>query len=143
MKRNTLIAASLIATLVGGAAYAAASQTGLPYPDEVKSSSVKIPANTPKDQASLAKLSNISKETAEAAAKAAHPTANVIESKLEREEGFLVWQVDMNDGKQLVQLSIDPISGQVLAAEVDEDDGNDGDHDGDKDSDQSGEKSRS
>ncbi len=125
MKRNTLIAASLIATLVGGAAYAATSQTGLPYPDEVKSSSVKLPANATKDQASLSKFATINKESAEAAAKAAHPQATLVGSKLEREEGYLVWQVDMNDGKQVVQLSIDPNSGQVLAAEVDEDDGND------------------
>jgi uncharacterized membrane protein YkoI len=121
--RNLIIVA-LISALGAGTAYAA---SGSIYPDEVKSSSIKLPKGTAKDQASLSALATVSQAQAEAAALAAQPDGKVIKSKLEKEDGYLVWQVDVEHGTTTTQFSVDPGTGQILAAEADEND--DEDHD--------------
>ena len=122
--RNLTIAA-LIGALSAGTAMAASPIAG--YPDEVKSSSIKLPNGTAKDQASLSALATIPQAQAEAAVLAAQPDGKVTKSKLEKEDGYLVWQVDVEHGTTTTQFSVDPGTGQILAAEADEND--DEDHD--------------
>jgi len=124
--RNLIIVA-LISALGAGTAYAA---SGNIYPDEVKSSSIKLPKGMSEDQASLAKLATIAQAQAEAAAISAQPDGKVIKSKLEEEHGFLVWQVDVEHGTATTQFSVDPGTGQILAAE---EENRADDHKGDKD----------
>ncbi len=123
---RTLMIAALIGALGTGSAFAA---SGNIYPDEVNSSSIKLPKGASKDQTSLSALATVPQAQAEAAALAAQPDGKVVQSKLENEEGYLVWQVDVEHGKMTIQFSVDPGTGQILAAEADKYDGNDHDAD--------------
>ncbi len=116
MTRN-ITAAALFSLLSAGVAMAAAPAH---YADEVESSSIKLPKGQSEDQASLQKLATVTQAQAEAAAKAAQPDGTVTKSELEEEHGYLVWQVEVKHGKQETEFSIDPGTGQILAAETDD-----------------------
>ncbi len=120
-----LMMAALITTLGAGGAMAGAQVLNGQFPDEVKTSSIKLPRGTPEDQASLLKLSKISQTEAESAALAAAPGGTVRKAKLDDENDHLVWKIDVAHNGQMIELAVDPGNGQILAAEAEED----GDHD--------------
>src|SRR5690348_3793984 len=95
MKRNAkiLTAFTLVAALGTGAALAAGKAASYNLPEEVKSASIQVPENT-ESQADLAKLARISQQEAEAAALSVQP-GKVVKVKLDDEDGYLVWQVDV------------------------------------------------
>ncbi|MHB8915429.1 MAG: PepSY domain-containing protein [Thiobacillus sp.] len=127
MQRTTkIISALTIVTALGtGAAIAANKASGYKLPDEVKSASIKVPENT-ESQADFAKLARVSQREAEAAALAVQP-GQVVQAKLDDEEGYLVWQIDVKHGKGTTEIAVDAGNSKVLAAEAEEDDGNERD----------------
>ncbi|MDD2892672.1 MAG: PepSY domain-containing protein [Halothiobacillaceae bacterium] len=124
MQRNVKIlsAIALISTLVAGTAFATSA---VQLPDEVKSSSIKLPRGA-ESQADLLQHAKITQQEAEAAALAALP-GQVVKSKLDDEDGYLVWQVDIKHPTGITEITIDAGNGQALAAEVEDNDdhGND------------------
>ncbi len=54
---------------------------------------------------------------AEAAALEAHP-GSVLESELEEEGGRLIWEVEVDAGSTLREVTIDATTGEVLGAEI-------------------------
>lgn len=94
---------------------AAAAPPATPRAHEVSQGSLAVPAGA-HDQASLAKLARVDRTRAEAAALAAHP-GQIQQSRLENEEGFLVWQIDVRDANAATEVSIDAGDGTVLAVE--------------------------
>lgn len=129
MQRTSKIisALTIVTTLGAGAAIAANQASGYKLPDEVKSASIKVPENT-ESQADFAKLARISQQEAEAAALAVQP-GQIVQAKLDDEEGFLVWQIDVKHGKGTTEIAVDAGNSKVLAAEAEEDDGNERDGD--------------
>jgi uncharacterized membrane protein YkoI len=120
MKKITRsITAAALFGLLGTGVALAASPTH--YADEVETSSIKLPQSRSggqaEDQTSLQKLATVTQAQAEAAAIAAQPDGKVLKSRLEEEHGYLVWQIDVEHGKKETQFSVDPGTGQVLAAE--------------------------
>ena len=127
-RTSKIISALTIVTALGaGAAIAANQASGYKLPDEVKSASIKVPENT-ESQADFAKLARISQQEAEAAALAVQP-GQIVQAKLDDEEGFLVWQIDVKHGKGTTEIAVDAGNSKVLAAEAEEDDGSERDGD--------------
>ena len=120
MKRNTkiLAAVTLVASLAAGTAFATGA---IKLPDEVKSSSIKLPRGA-ESQAEFAKHAKISQQQAEAAALAVQP-GQVVKAKLDNEDGYLVWQIDVKHGRGTTEIAVDAGNSKVLAAEAE------GDHD--------------
>lgn len=119
MKRNIkiLAAVTLVASLAAGTAFA----TGvIKLPDEVKSSSIKLSRGV-ESQAGFAKYAKVSQQQAEAAALAVQP-GQVVEAKLDDEEGYLVWQIDVKHDRGTTEIAVDAGNSKVLAAEAEEDD---------------------
>tara|TARA_R110000782_G_scaffold188367_10_gene278412 strand:+ start:5997 stop:6425 length:429 start_codon:yes stop_codon:yes gene_type:complete len=88
-------------------------------PSEVEIGSVKISND---DDVSMAKLATITSSEASRISSVAI-SGNVIETKLEDENGYLVWKVEMIDGNgHETELMIDAGNGRLLAAEEDEED---------------------
>jgi len=123
-----LTAVTLVAALGTGTAFATGA---LKLPDEVKSTSIKVPENT-ETQAGFAKLSKVTQQQAEAAALAVQP-GKIVKAKLDDEDGNLVWQVDVQHAKGTTEIAVDAGNAKVLAAEADEDDDNEGHEGHDKD----------
>lgn len=122
-RTSKIISALTMVTALGtGAAIAANKTGGYKLPDEVQSASIRVPENT-ESQADLAKLARISQQEAEAAALAVQP-GQIVQAKLDDEEGFLVWQIDVKHGKGTTEIAVDAGNSKVLAAEAEEDDGN-------------------
>lgn len=117
-----IISAMTIVTVLGTGAAIAANQASYKLPDEVKSASIKVPENI-RSQSDLAKLARVSQQQAEAAALAVQP-GQVVQAKLDDEEGFLVWQIDVKHGKGTTEIAVDAGNRKVLAAEAEEDDDN-------------------
>ena len=119
MKRNTkiLAAVTLVASLAAGTAFATGA---IKLPDEVKSSSIKLPRGV-ETQAEFAKHAKISQQQAEAAALAVQP-GQVVKAKLDDEDGYLVWQIDVKHDKGTTEIAVDAGNSKVLAAEAEEDD---------------------
>ena len=119
MKRNTkiLAAVTLVASLAAGTAFATGA---IKLPDEVKSSSIKLPRGV-ESQAEFAKHAKISQQQAEAAALAVQP-GQVVKAKLDNENGYLVWQIDVKHGRGTTEIAVDAGNSKVLAAEAEEDD---------------------
>lgn len=113
MKRSThtLTVVSLIAALGTGAAFATGA---LNFPDEVKSSSIKLPRGIKKAQ--LDSHAKIDRPQAEAAALAALP-GQVVKARLDDENGYLVWQIDVRHAKGVTEVAVDAGNGRVLAME--------------------------
>ena len=128
MKRNAkiLTAFTLVAALGTGAALAAGKAASYNLPEEVKSASIHVPENT-ETQADLAKLARISQHEAEAAALAVQP-GKVVKAKLDDEDGYLVWQIDVKHAKGTTEFAVDAGNAKVLAADADE--GDDHEHEG-------------
>lgn len=124
MKRTTrtLTILSLVAALGTGAAFATGA---VKFPDEVKTSSIQLPRGVKKAQ--LATYAKIDQRQAEAAALAALP-GEVVKAKLDNEEGYLVWQIDIKHAQGVTEVAVDAGNGQVLAMEHEEDDDHDEDH---------------
>ncbi len=119
MKRNTkiLAAVTLVASLAAGTAFA----TGvIKLPDEVKASSIKLPRGI-ESQAEFAKHAKVSQQQAEAAALAVQP-GHVVKAKLDDEDGYLVWQIDVKHDRGTTEIAVDAGNSKVLAAEAEEDD---------------------
>jgi uncharacterized membrane protein YkoI len=114
-----LSAVTIVASLATGTAFATGS---LKLPDEVKSSSIKLPRGV-ESQAELAKRAKVTQQQAEAAALAVQP-GQVVKAKLDDEDGYLVWQVDVKHAKGTTEIAVDAGNAKVLAAEAEEDDGN-------------------
>lgn len=117
-----ILSALIIVTALGAGAAIASSKSGYQLPDEVKSSSIKVPEDT-ETQADFAKLARVSQQEAEAAALAVQP-GQVVQAKLDDEEGYLVWQIDVKHDKGTTEIAVDAGNSKVLAAETEEDDGN-------------------
>ena len=122
MKRNAkiLTAFTLVAALGTGAALAAGKAASYNLPEEVKSASIQVPENT-ESQADLAKLARISQQEAEAAALSVQP-GKVVKAKLDDEDGYLVWQIDVKHANGTTEFAVDAGNAKVLAAEGEEDD---------------------
>ncbi len=123
MKRNAriLTAFTLAAVLGTGAALAAGKAASYNLPEEVKSASIQVPEDT-ETQADMAKLARISQQDAEAAALAVQP-GRVVKARLDDEDGYLVWQIDVKHGQGTTGFAVDAGNARVLAADADEGDG--------------------
>jgi hypothetical protein len=119
MKRSTqaLTALSLVAALGTGAALATGA---IDFPDEVKSSSIKLPRGV-ESQAEFAKYAKVAQQEAEAAALAALP-GKVVKAKLDDEDGYLVWQIDVKHATGVTEVAVDAGNAKILAMEAEDDD---------------------
>lgn len=123
-----LSALGLIAAVGTGAALASGKSAHNALPDEVTSASIKVPKNTG-TQADFEKLARVTQQQAEAAALAVQP-GQVVQAKLEDEDGHLVWQVDVKHAQGTTEIAVDAGNSQVLAAEAEDEDHEDEGHDG-------------
>lgn len=114
-------ALTLVSALGAGAALATGA---IQLPSEVRSASIRVPEGT-ETQTDFARHARIDRAQAEAAALAAVPGV-AVRAKLDDEDGYLVWQVDVSTTRGLMEVMVDAGNGKVLAAEAEEDD--DGDH---------------
>lgn len=119
MKRTAKIlsAVTLVSALAAGTAFATGA---IQLPDEVKSSSIKLPRGV-ESQAQFAKYAKVTQQQAEASALAVQP-GQVVKAKLDDEDGYLVWQVDVKHAKGVTEIAVDAGNGKTLAAEAEEDD---------------------
>ena len=119
MKRppRILTAVTLVASLAAGTAFATGA---VKLPDEVKSSSVRLPRDVEK-QDELARYAKVTRQQAEAAALAVMP-GQVVKARLDNEDGYLVWQIDVKHAKGTTEIAVDAGNAKVLAAEGEEDD---------------------
>ncbi len=124
MKRSTKRLTTIVvaASLAGGAALATstpATNGGGDYPCEVRTASIKLPRGAKKGD--LVRLAKVSKTQAEAVALAALP-GEVVRAKLDDENGYLIWQVDVRQAQGVAEVKVDAGNGQVVAIDHDEDD---------------------
>ena len=119
MTRNakTLTAITLAASLAAGTAFATGA---IKLPDEVKSSSIKLPRGV-ESRAEFARHAKISQQQAESAALAVQP-GQVVKARLDDEDGYLVWQIDVKHDRGTTEIAVDAGNGKALAAEAEEDD---------------------
>lgn len=123
MKRSTkLLTAIAMAASLTGAALAASTPTtpgSGNYPEDVRAASIKLPRGVKKGE--FARLAKISQTQAEAAALAVLP-GEVVRAKLDDENGYLIWQVDVRHAQGMAEVKVDAGNGQVLAIDHDADD---------------------
>ncbi len=119
MKRTAkiLTAVTLVSALAGGTAFATGA---IKLPGEVKSSSIKLPRGV-ETQAEFAKHARVTQQEAEAAALAVMP-GQVVKAKLDDEDGYLVWQIDIKHAKGVTEVAVDAGNAKPLAMEAEEDD---------------------
>lgn len=122
-----LSALTLVTALGAGAAIASGKAGNNKLPDEVKSASIKVPENT-ESQSEFVKLARVTQQQAEAAALTVQP-GQVIQAKLDDEDGYLVWQIDVKHDKGTTEIAVDAGNRKVLAAEAEENDGNEHEED--------------
>lgn len=122
-----LSAITLVTALGAGAAIASAKAGNNKLPDEVKSASIKVPENT-ESQSEFVKLARVTQQQAEAAALTVQP-GQVVQAKLDDEDGYLVWQIDVKHDKGTTEIAVDAGNSKVLAAEAEENDGNEHEED--------------
>ncbi len=120
-----LTAVTMVAALAAGTAFATGA---IKLPDEVKSSSIKLPRGV-ESQVEFAKHAKVTQQEAEAAALAVMP-GQVVKAKLDDEDGYLVWQIDVKHAKGTTEIAVDAGNANVLAAEAEEDDDNEHEHEG-------------
>ena len=125
MTRKTLLMLAVLTALAAGTAFATGA---ISLPDEVKSSSVKLPRGV-ESQAEFAKHARVTQQQAEAAALAVQP-GQVVKAKLDDEDGYLVWQIDVKHPKGVTEIAVDAGNAKALAAEAEDDDDHDDDHGG-------------
>lgn len=121
MQRTAKILSALTIVTALGAGTAFATSKAYILPDEVKSASIKVPEDT-ETQVDFAKLARITQQQAEAAALAVQP-GQVVQAKLDDEEGYLVWQIDIKHDKGTTEIAVDAGNSKLLAAEAQENDG--------------------
>lgn len=119
MKRTVKIlsAVTLVSALAAGTAFATGA---IKLPDEVKSASIKLPRGV-ESQAGFAKFAKVTQPQAEAAALAVQP-GQVVKAKLDDEDGYLVWQIDVKHAGGVTEIAVDAGNAKALAAETEEDD---------------------
>lgn len=115
-----LSALTLVAAVGTGAALASGKTGYNSLPEEVTSASINVPKGT-ESQPGLAKLARVSQQQAEAAALAVQP-GQVVQAKLEDEDGYLVWQIEVKHDRGTTELAVDAGNSKVLAAEAEDDD---------------------
>ncbi|MBT9568090.1 MAG: PepSY domain-containing protein [Thiobacillus sp.] len=120
-----LTAVTMVAALAAGTAFATGA---IKLPDEVKSSSIKLPSGV-ESQVEFAKHAKVTQQEAEAAALAVMP-GQVVKAKLDDEDGYLVWQIDVKHAKGTTEIAVDAGNAKVLAAEAEEDEGSEHEHEG-------------
>jgi len=120
-----LPAVTMVAALAAGTAFATGA---IQLPDEIKSSSIKLPRGV-ESQAEFAKHAKVTQQEAEAAALAVMP-GQVVKAKLDDEDGYLVWQIDVKHANGTTEIAVDAGNAKVLAAEAEEDDDNEHEHEG-------------
>lgn len=121
-----LTAVTFVSALAAGTAFATGA---IKLPDEVKTSSIKLPRGV-ESQAGFAQHAKVTQQEAEAAALAVQP-GQVVKAELDDEDGYLVWQVDVKHAKGVTEIAVDAGNGKALAAEAEEND----DHEHGKDRD--------
>jgi uncharacterized membrane protein YkoI len=119
VKRSTqlLAALGLVAALGSGAVLATGTGS---YPSEVNFSSIKLPRGV-ESRSEFAQHAKVTQQEAEAAALAALP-GKVIKAKLDDEDGYLVWKIDVKHDKGVTEVAVDAGNAKVLAAEAEDDD---------------------
>lgn len=127
MKRTVKIlsAVTLVSALAAGTAFATGA---IKLPDEVKSASIKLPRGV-ESQAGFAKVAKVTQPQAEAAALAVQP-GQVVKARLDDEDGYLVWQIDVKHTRGITEIAVDAGNAKALAAET-ETETEDDDHDDD------------
>jgi uncharacterized membrane protein YkoI len=132
MNRKT-VAAWTLATLVATTGTVAAFAHEKESEKEEKvtyRSSIQVPAGLEK-QSELQKLAKITREDAARAAQGA-AAGTAAETKLENEEGNLVYTVEMTSGKTTTEVIVDAGNGKVLTTAADNDgEKNDGENETD------------
>jgi len=115
--RKALIALS-IGSILTGSCLAAQPGTNLEkFPTEVKTGSVKLKDDSKQEIISQAKITS---SEAAAIAKKALP-GTVVKTKLDTEDDYLIWGVEVIDSKnQKTKLMIDAGNGHLLAVERDD-----------------------
>jgi uncharacterized membrane protein YkoI len=119
MKRTAKIlsAVTFVTALAAGTALATGA---ISLPDEVKSASIKLPRGV-ESQAEFAQHARVTQQQAEAAALAVMP-GQVVKAKLDDEDGYLVWQIDVKHPKGVTEIAVDAGNAKALAAEAEDDD---------------------
>lgn len=119
MKRTVkiLTAVTLVSALAAGTAFATGA---IKLPGEVKSSSIKLPRGV-ETQAEFAKHAKVTQQEAEAAALAVMP-GQVVKAKLDDEDGYLVWQIDIKHARGVTEVAVDAGNAKPLAMEAESDD---------------------
>lgn len=107
---TTLIVLAAAAALAGGVAYAV-GRSDDDSPSESRSELAFMKAHV--DEAA------VSQDQAEAAALQAQP-GTVLESELEGEGGGLIWEVEIDDGSSIHEVTVDAQTGEVLGGEAEE-----------------------
>lgn len=125
MKRTAkiLTAVTLLSALAGGTAFATGA---IKLPGEVKTSSIKVPEGL-ETQAEFARHAKVTQQQAEAAALAVMP-GQVVKAKLDDEDGYLVWQIDIKHARGVTEVAVDAGNTKPLAMEAEDDDDH-GEHD--------------
>ena len=122
MNRNATIltTVALVASLAAGTVFATGAAR---LPDEVQSASIQVPEGV-ETQAAFADYAKITRQQAEAAALAVR-SGRVVKAELDDEDGYLVWQIDVQHAKGTTEIAVDAGDGKVLAAETDDDEDED------------------
>lgn len=125
MKRTAkiLTAVTLVSALAAGTAFATGA---IKLPGEVKTSSVKVPEGL-ETQAEFARHAKVTQQEAEAAALAVMP-GQVVKAKLDDEDGYLVWQIDIKHAKGVTEVAVDAGNARPLAMEAEEGDDHEDEH---------------
>lgn len=117
LNAKILSAITLVTSLAVGTAFATGAAR---LPDEVKSSSIKLPRGA-ETQAEFAQYAKVSQQQAEAAALAVQP-GQVVKAKLDDEDGYLVWQIDVKHDRGTTEIAVDAGNSKILATEDEEGD---------------------
>ena len=114
---TAVVAVAVAGALAGGVAYAV-GRSDDDSPAESRSERAFMEAH--QDEAA------VSQDEAEAVALDAQP-GTVLESELEGEGGGLIWEVEIDDGTQIHEVTVDAQTGEVLGGESEEAEGSEGD----------------
>lgn len=118
-----LTAVTLVSALAAGTAFATGT---IKLPDEVSKSSIQLPRGV-ESQAEFAKHAKVTQQQAEAAALAVMP-GQVVKARLDDEDGYLVWQIDVKHARGVTEVAVDAGNAKPLAMEAEDDDDHGGAH---------------
>ena len=122
MKRRivtTLVVLAAVGALAGGVAFAV-GRSDDDSPSESRSELAFMKAHV--DEAA------VTQDEAEAAALQAQP-GTVLESELEDEGGGLIWEVEIDDGAGIHEVTVDAQTGEILGGEAEGAEGAEGNDD--------------